>query len=152
MQTLAARDKSVPSRTIWPSAESESSDGVTHENKETLKELKNLHLSEEVQRIATDDYSAHAYQFDEAYVLAQYLSPKSQQLVCKMYPENLLNALTCGVTDQSREFTYHKRPPRAENLDYLQQTTLENTSLNPCVFIPGQGCICRLVISFSKFS
>ena len=81
-----------------------SSDGVDPDNKETLKELMNLHPAEVPPR-ETDDYISYAYQFDEASVFKQLQSFSNFTAVgpSKMYPEHLLHAVTCSVPDQSNK-------------------------------------------------
>ena len=70
METLAARAKSLCLQGHFGrAAKILSSDGVAADNKETLKQLMNLHPAEEVPPRETDDYSSYAYQFDEASVL-----------------------------------------------------------------------------------
>ena len=81
-----------------------SSDGVAPDNKETLKELMNLHPAEEVPPRETD-YISYAYQFDEASVFKQLQSFSNFTAAgpSKMYPEHLLRAVTCAVPDQSKK-------------------------------------------------
>ena len=82
-----------------------SSDGVAPDNKETLKQLMNLHPAEEVPPRVTDDYSSYAYQLDEASVFKQLQSFSNFTAArsSKMYPEHLLHAVTCAVPDQSKK-------------------------------------------------
>ena len=80
-------------------------DGVAPDNKETLKELMNFHPAEEVPPRETDDYSNYAYQFDEASVFKQLQSFSNFTApgLSKMYPEHILQAVTCAVPDQSKK-------------------------------------------------
>ena len=72
MESLAARGKSLCLQgQLGHAAKILSSDGVAPDNKETLKELINMHPAEEVLPSETDDYSSYAYQIDEASVFKQ---------------------------------------------------------------------------------
>ena len=106
METLAARAKSLCLQgQFGRAAKILSSDGVAPDNKETLKELMNLHPAEEVPPRVTDDYSCYAYQFDEASVFKQLQSFSNFTAAgqSKMYPEHLLHAVACAVPDQSKK-------------------------------------------------
>ena len=108
METLAARAKSLCLQgPLGRAAKILSSDGVAPDNKETLKELMNLHPAEEVPPRETDDYSSYAYQFDEASVFKQLQSFSNFTAAgpSNMYPEHLLHAVMCGVSDQSKKST-----------------------------------------------
>ena len=105
METVAARAKSLCLQgQFGRAAKILSSDGVAPDNKETLKELMNLHPAEVPPR-ETDDYSSYADQFDEASVFKQLQSFSNFTAAgpSKMYPEHLLHAVTCAVPNQSRK-------------------------------------------------
>ena len=106
METLAARAKSLCLQGQFArAAKILSSDGVEPGNKETLKELMNLHPAEHVPPRETDDYSSYAYEFDEASVNKQLQSFSNFTAAGppKMYPEHLLHRVTCSVPDQSKK-------------------------------------------------
>ena len=106
METLAARAKSLCLQgQFGRAAKILSSDGVAPDNKETLNELMILHPAEEVPPRETDDYSSYFYQFDEASVFKQLQSFSNFTAAgpSKMYPEHLLQALTCIVPAQSKK-------------------------------------------------
>ena len=106
METLAARLKSLCLQgQFGRAAKILSSDGVEPGNKETLKELMNLHPAEPVPPRETDDYSSYAYQFDEASVNKQLQSFSNFTAAGppKMYPKHLLHRVTCSVPDQSKK-------------------------------------------------
>ena len=54
-------------------------DEVAPDNKETLKELMNLHPAKEAPPSEIDNYSSYAYQFDEASVFTQLQSFSTSQ-------------------------------------------------------------------------
>ena len=112
MESLAARAKSLCLQSQFGrAAKILSSDGMAPNNKETLKELTNLHPAEVPPR-ETDDYSSYAYQFDEASVFKQLQSFSNFTVAgsSKKYPEHPLHAVTCAVPDQSKSigFKHHK--------------------------------------------
>ena len=62
MQTFAARSEYLClQREFGRAVKLLSKNEVANDNKEIMKEMKNWNPSEEVQLIAIDDYSTHAY-------------------------------------------------------------------------------------------
>ena len=72
--------------------------------RQTLLELKKLNPEENEILEPLEDYSCEAYQFDEGKVLLQLQSFSKFTAAgsSKMYPEHLLHAVNCSISDQSK--------------------------------------------------
>ena len=81
-----------------------SSEGIAPHNRKTFIELKKLHPEENEILEPLEDYSCEAYQFDEGKVLLQlqFVSKFTAAGPSKMYPEHLLHAINCSISDQSK--------------------------------------------------
>ena len=80
-----------------------SSEGTAPDNRKTLIELKKLHPEENEILEPLEEYSCEAYQFDEGKVFLQLQSSKFTAAgPFKMYPEHLLHAINCSISDQSK--------------------------------------------------
>ena len=105
MEALASRAKTLCLQgQFGRAANILSSEGTAPDNRKTLIELKKLHPEENEILEPLEYYSCEAYQFDEGKVLLQ-LQPFSSFTAAgpsKMYPEHLLHALNCSISDQSK--------------------------------------------------
>ena len=81
-----------------------SSEGTAPDSRKTLIELTKLHREENEILQPMEDYSCEAYQFDKGKVLLQLQSFSNFTATgpSKMYPEHLLHAINCSVSDQSK--------------------------------------------------
>ena len=105
MKALASRAKTICLQGQFGHATKIlSSEGIAPDNRRALIELKKLHPEENENLEPVEDYSCEAYQFDEGKVLLQLQSFLNFTAAgpSKMYPKNLLHAINCSISDQSK--------------------------------------------------
>ena len=105
MEALASRAKTLCLQgQFGRAAKILSLEGIAPDNRKTLIELKKLHPEGNAILEPLEDYSCGAYQFDEGKVVLQLQSFSKFTAAgpSKMYPEHLLHAINCSISDQSK--------------------------------------------------